>query len=125
MNDAIDFGSDYNDFGPGDQYTINTLKEFDYSVTFYTDGYIFNYMSISVSQWTGSDWNWLWMEDSVDQLGMGEDLRDGLALVVSNWGSDDAWTWLSKDRCSGTCNYPSLTIKDISVKTGPFYYRFD
>ena len=47
---------------------------------------------------------------------MTDDLKNNQAFVVSNWGGDASWLW--KDRCSGTCNWPALAIQNIKIVTG-------
>lgn len=44
---------------------------------------------------------------------MSDDVHENMGFVVSNWGGDATWLW--KDRCSGTCNWPSLTLSNIKV----------
>ena len=44
------------------------------------------------------------------------DIKNGMGFVVSNWGGDASWLW--KDKCSGSCNWPALSIKNIKIKTG-------
>lgn len=47
---------------------------------------------------------------------MSDDMHENMGFVVSNWGGDATWLW--KDRCSGTCNWPSLTLSNIKVTQG-------
>merc|ERR550525_642579 len=39
-----------------------------------------------------------------------------MVFVISNWGGDATWLW--HDRCSGTCNWPNLTISNIKITSG-------
>jgi len=57
------------------------------------------------------------MEADTDYMNkMSIDLENGMGFVVSNWGGDASWLW--KDRCSGDCNWPKLSVSNISIKTG-------
>lgn len=57
------------------------------------------------------------MTDSDGYLAnMTNDMKGNMAFVVSNWGGDASWLW--HDRCSGSCNWPSLTISNIKITTG-------
>jgi len=49
---------------------------------------------------------------------MTENLSNGMAFVVSNWGGDAEWLW--HDRCTEpyTCPWPELTVSNIKVTTG-------
>lgn len=47
---------------------------------------------------------------------MSGNLEDGMGFVLSNWGGDASWLW--KDRCSGSCNWPELTLSNINITTG-------
>ena len=44
---------------------------------------------------------------------MANDLENGVVFVISNWGGDASWLW--HDRCSGSCNWPELTISNIKI----------
>ena len=57
------------------------------------------------------------MTDSDGYLAnMTNDMKGNMAFVVSNWGGDASWLW--HDRCSGSCNWPSLTLSNIKITTG-------
>ena len=47
---------------------------------------------------------------------MTDDLENGMAFVVSNWGGNAEWLW--HDRCQGSCPWPELTISNIKITTG-------
>ena len=47
---------------------------------------------------------------------MSNDLANGMGFVISNWGGDASWLW--HDKCSGSCNWPEMTVSNIKVTTG-------
>ena len=47
---------------------------------------------------------------------MSYDISQGMGFVVSNWGGSASWLW--HDRCSGSCNWPELSVSNIKIKTG-------
>ena len=47
---------------------------------------------------------------------MSDDVHNNMAFVISNWGGDASWLW--HDRCSGSCNWPELTISNIKITQG-------
>lgn len=102
-------------YGPGDSYTINTDLPFHMKVTFDKDdeGYLSSFSTI-LSQ-NGREQTMT--PHNCDYLaGMTDDLKNGMGLVVSNWGGNAEWLW--HDRCSGDCPWPELTISNIKITTG-------
>ena len=103
----------WNAYGPGQDYTINTDLPFHAKVEFFEDGGQFSAFTTTFTQ-NGKSTS---MTDSDGYLSaMTEDMKSNMVFVISNWGGDASWLW--HDRCSGTCNWPSLTISNIKVKTG-------
>lgn len=47
---------------------------------------------------------------------MSDDVHNNMVFVISNWGGDASWLW--HDRCSGSCNWPELTISNIKITQG-------
>ena len=47
--------------------------------------------------------------------GLSDQLSGKMAFVMSNWGGDASWLW--KDKCTGTCNWPTLSFQNIKVST--------
>ena len=107
---------DWNGYGPGEQYTINTDLPFHVKVSFEQDesGNLAGYST----QMTQNGRSQTMHSGYCDYLhNMTADLANGMAFVVSNWEGDDSW--LRKDRCSGQCPGDAVeTIKNISIKTG-------
>jgi hypothetical protein len=105
---------DYNAYGPGDNFRINTLKPFHTKIDFNKSGSEFGNFSSTISQ--GSH--------SINMTGncgsnaeMTNDIKNGMAFAISNWGTMDNWLW--GDRCQAqTCNNTRLTFTNISIKTG-------
>ena len=100
-------------YGPGDNYQINTYKEFHAKVEFNADS-SGNFSSFSTT--FSQEGRTQVMSADSSYYGMGSDIANGMGLVISNWGGDASWLW--KDRCSGSCNWPELSIKNIKVTTG-------
>ena len=124
IDDALEFGSGAKDFGPGSDYNINTLKEFNYEVYFAEDNGNFVRMDISVWQWNDEHQSYNVtsiskdISDYVDGYDLGQVLRDGLAIAVSSWSAPNT-EWITHGRCSGACdNPPPLFIKNIKIWTG-------
>ena len=114
----------WNGYGPGQQYTINTEQDFHVKVSFEdadsSSGHL-NSFSTTLSQNGREQTMTAYGCDYVN--GMIKDISDGMAFVVSSWGegiSDPSVTnWLTKDRCSGVCNvHAQETIKNIKITEG-------
>ena len=106
---------DWNGYGPGETYTINTDLPFHVKVSFDTDSVgTFDKFTTTMTQngrqqsMTAFDCDW--------SRDLTEDLRNGMGLVISNWSGNASWLW--HDRCSGSCTMPELTISNIKVTTG-------
>jgi hypothetical protein len=104
----------YSDYGPGDSYKINTLKEFTGRVDFHNNGqfdsFTVTYMQDgkSVSMNTG---------DCEETKKMTNDIRNGMAFAFSSWETMDNWLW--GDRCqASSCNSHNLYFKNMKVVTG-------
>ena len=89
-------------------HTINTDEPFHAKIEFYE-----SHVQTTLTQDDRSQI----MEADTDYMNkMSIDLENGMGFVVSNWGGDASWLW--KDRCSGDCNWPKLSVSNISIKTG-------
>ena len=103
----------WNGYGPGDQYTINTDQKFHAKVEFGERDGQFTTFTTTFTQ-NGRTQS---MTADCSYLNhMSYDIANGMGFVVSNWGGDASWLW--HDRCSGSCNWPELTISNIKIKTG-------
>lgn len=105
-----------NDYGPGPQYVINTLRDIHVRISFDLDDFQFGSYTTTISQ----DGNSVQMTgdcpDYVDRLT--EDLKHGMAFAFSSWGSPDQ-TWLWGDKCQATeCNGKDIVFSNISITTG-------
>lgn len=100
-------------YGPGDNYTINTLEPFHVSISFDSNNSQFSSFTTEMTQ----DGRTQSMSTDCSYLNyMSNDLANGMGFVVSNWGGDASWLW--HDKCSGSCNWPELTVSNIKIKTG-------
>ena len=100
-------------YGPGSEYTINTDLPFHAKVEFFESGGQFSAFTTTFTQ-NGKTQS---MTDSDGYLSaMTDDIKGNMAFVISNWGGDASWLW--HDRCSGSCNWPQLTISNIKMTTG-------
>lgn len=106
---------EYNDYGPGDNFTINTLKEFHVRIEFKKYGDEFGAFLTTMSQ----------NDKSVETNGdcadynklMTNDLKNGMAFAFSSWSTMDNWLW--GDRCQAAeCTSKNLYIKNINITTG-------
>ena len=103
----------WNGYGPGDSYTINTDQPFHAKVQFDSDNNQFSSFTTTFTQ-NGKTQS---MTADCSYLNyMSDDVAENMGFVVSNWGGDASWLW--HDRCSGSCNWPSLTLSNIKVTTG-------
>ena len=103
----------WNGYGPGDSYTINTDQPFHAKVQFDSSNNQFSSFTTTFTQ-NGKTQS---MTADCSYLNyMSDDVASNMAFVVSNWGGDASWLW--HDRCSGSCNWPSLTLSNIKVTTG-------
>ena len=104
-------------YGPGNQYPINTQKEFHVKFSVDTDGnfkveFTQNGQTHSMAS-DGSCFGYLGM--------IKNDLANNMALAISNWGTDwGTMSWLDQDTgCQGECNNnPTLVIKNIEYTSG-------
>lgn len=105
---------EWNAYGPGTNYTINTLKPFHTKITFEKSSS--NQFSKFTTTWT-QDGKTKSMSTDCSYLNyMSWDLYNGMGFVLSNWGGNASWLW--HDKCSGSCNWPDLSISNIKVQTG-------
>ena len=98
----------WNGYGPGDQYTINTNKPFHAKIDMHSGSFSTTLTQEDRTQVMTCNNGYM------DQ--MAQDLENGMGFVISNWGGDASWLW--KDRCSGTCNWPELSISNINITSG-------
>jgi len=103
----------WSDYGPGTNYTINTLKPFHVKIQFDSVNNQFSSFTTTFTQ----DGKTKSMKGDCSYLNyMSSDIANGMGFVVSNWGGDASWLW--HDRCSGSCNWPELSVSNITIKTG-------
>ena len=96
---------DWNGYGPGDWYTIDTTQPFHAKVEFHWDSF--------TTTLTQEDRTQVMTCNSSYMNQMATDLENGMGFVISNWAGDASWLW--KDRCSGDCNSPTLAISNITI----------
>lgn len=97
-------------YGPGSNYTIDTTKPFHAKVSFANNNGQFSTYTTTLSQ-AGRSQS---MTGNCSYLNaMTWDIQGHMAFVVSNWGGSASWLW--KDRCSGSCNWPNLTISNLKI----------
>jgi len=104
----------YNDYGPGDQFKINTYKTFHAKLDFNSNGQ-FDSFKITYSQ----DGKSVSMDSGYCQetINMTNDVRNGMAFAFSSWSTYDNWLW--GDRCQASnCNSHNLYFRNINIKTG-------
>ena len=95
-------------YGPGSNYQIDTTKPFHAQIEFYEKAFRTTFTQGDNSQK---------MESVEDYMtGLSDQLNGKMAFVMSNWGGDASWLW--KDKCTGTCNWPTLSFTNIKVSTG-------
>lgn len=104
-------------YGPGDQYPINTLKEFHAKISFTTEAHFTVELSQNGQTFSmGSDDSCTWYLNQIKH-----DLYSNMALAISNWG--ESWStmsWLDQETgCQGECrNNPTFTVKNIKYTSG-------
>ena len=98
----------WNGYGPGSDHVINTDQPFHVKINLGEHSF-----STILSQ-NGQEQNMTCHGDYF--AGMANDLEKGQVFVISNWGGDASWLW--HDRCSGSCNWPELTISNIKITSG-------
>ena len=104
----------WNGYGAGQDYIINTELPFHVRIDFETDTN--NDFSAFKVQFTQNGAEQTMISESDYLHHMGQNLSDGMAFVLSQWGGDASWLWY--DRCSGECNYPELSINNIKITSG-------
>ena len=84
----------YSDYGPGDNYKINTLKTYHGKIDFHNNGQ-FDSFTVTYSQ----DGKSVSMNtgDCEETKKMTDDIRNGMAFAFSSWETMDNWLW--GDRC--------------------------
>lgn len=86
---------DYNAYGPGDNFTINTLEEFHVRIEFKKYGDEFGAFETTMTQ---NDKKIQTLGDCADyNKGLTKDLENGMAFAFSSWSTMDTWLW--GDRC--------------------------
>lgn len=104
----------YNDYGPGSNFKINTLQTFHVKIDFAEKNGSFNSFTIYFSQ----NGNTVSMNSSNSSYNanMSDDMNN-MVFAISNWSTYDTWLW--GDRCQASqCNSRELTFKNIKIKTG-------
>lgn len=87
----------YNDYGPGDDFKINTLQEFHTKMDFNEEDGHFTEFVVTMSQGD----NQVTMNGACDyNMKMSDDMAGNMVWAVSNWNTYDDWLW--GDRCQAT-----------------------
>jgi len=108
--DVNDYGDNY---GPGNA-TIDTTKKFRVEANFYRLEDTLDYYTVELTQGVRS---LLMSSEGCDTHNFGFELADGLAFVISTWGSD-TYHELEHGKCKGACEAGALeTVSNIHINT--------
>lgn len=103
-------------FGPGPDYTINSLEVFHVKIEFEETGGEFTNFISTFSQGSAS----IEMRGDCPEetKKMTNDLKNGMVFALSNWYG--GYPWLDKGRCedSGACQSPTLIYTNMEFNTG-------
>jgi hypothetical protein len=101
MNNTKDM--DWDTFGPGDQYKINTNEWFHVKIEFVEEFGMFQKYLTTLSQGNEVTTH----GNCAYNNGLTDDLRDGMAFAITSWSTYDDWLW--GDKCqAGSCSNRSL-----------------
>lgn len=106
---------DYHEYGPGDDFKINTNNLFHVRIQFIEENGQFGRYITAMTQARSYGIEYIQMEGNCGSLNaMTGNLRDGMAFAFSNWGTYDNWLW--KDRCqAGPCNGSHFEVSNLSI----------
>lgn len=107
---------DYNTYGPGTQFKINSLEWFHVVLEFGNDDSEFQWFTTTLEQ--GS--NWARIEGNCDSNKyLSNDLRNGMTFAITNWSTYDNWLW--GDKCQAqACHEGDIFYSNISIKTAAY-----
>lgn len=105
---------EYNHYGPGSDFIINTLEEFHVHLQFGHSDTLLTEYSVTLTQDVRS-------VEMGSGCGLGQlltdDLKGGMTFVMSNWSLMDNKFWF--DRCEAeVCSPGDMYYKNITIKTG-------
>lgn len=107
----VKFGNGGKDFGPGDLYTINADKPFEFKMEFPVEGGVLKgHITLTQEGRTA--------RQSMNNLdSMRQALEDGMALVLDAWHSNDL-TWLDGGACHApeSCNMKPTVFDSMKLE---------
>ena len=104
-------------FGPGAEYTIDTELPVTVRADFSEqDGHFVSYR-VTLSQARDGHQQILTGNCPHQLPALTDSLNEGMAILVSNWSTDDSLEWLQEGSCEGTCGRHNLSISDIRIGT--------
>ena len=118
---------DSDPYGPGPEYTINTLEEFHVRAEFFEgfDGKLQSY-TITLSQ-DGRDVGM--RSDDISLSKISDDFENGMTFAMSIWTDyGHPWgnlDWLHHNVCDKhePCGLPDLKLRNLAIRTKPSDFR--